>query len=758
MKRLQLDREVPCFATLSLVGAALALGACSGDPPPPNTAPQAQAATAAASQGDEDGTSEPIDKLPFLGGPNTAQVLAELLAKPTALGETTALHMRLPPPQDPKLVDSLVRVVGQPDNLHVLFRSDALAQLGVIPKSPGKEYFTAFGTLSPDELETLRRNQEEIESGVFGEATNESVVFSGRSAIARTINPSIDPARFQIGLPPTPVNLCSSTPASTTQAWGQALFITDPAVVKDLARTWDPCTGAGTQGGVWTFAHLVREMANGSGSTPEDFVTAWLSQWLNSYVVNGDIVPARPEMFTQVIQPWAAASSATATLTPDPFTGQNTLTLSGPLDLNLAPFSLLAIVNRIDLGKTVAGGGGYNPMPGNSTASMPTTPGELRFIFGVVQPNPWGAGTEATCGRKPFTTIFEYGVPGTTCPEVVSWAQKWTTLQASPGFTPAYLGLLHTMTESVVKHGAAPTKGNQNALNQIRTNETALASLACGGPSTGPWELREFTLTNESPSLNTDLPASGLLRRHTVARTPDDATFSAGGADATINAFMATQVVPPSATTLDCSTIASYTVPYAYPVASSPFRGGNSFMLPFFWRATINPPTSHNMCARHQFSLNTCDGCHRGETATNGLGGNTSFTHVDPLSPPPVPLSKFLTGGGPTTTFSVSDPQYGSSTVWKYADLKRRLQRLFELSHCTSCIMAGIPNARLLDQLRALGPVPADIAPGDPRPFEVGPITNLAVVKTLLDLRSSVAVQPISEQVDFIRAADAFSH
>ena len=67
----------------------------------------------------------------------------------------------------------------------------------------------------------------------------------------------------------------------------------------------------------------------------------------------------------------------------------------------------------------------------------PVTAGELRFIFGVVQPNPWGGGSEATCGRKQFTTIFEYGVPGTGCTTVVDWAKQWTALQALPGFTAA---------------------------------------------------------------------------------------------------------------------------------------------------------------------------------------------------------------------------------------------------------------------------------------------------------------------------------
>jgi hypothetical protein len=456
-------------------------------------------------------------------------------------------------------------------------------------------------------------------------------------------------------------------------------------------------------------------------------------------------------MFTQVIQPWAAASGVSASLTTDPFTGQSVLNLSGPLDLDLAPLSLRAISNRIDLGKTAAGGGGYS-----GGGSMPTTPGELRFIFGVVQPNPWGAGSEATCGRKPFTVIVEYGVPGSGCPQVVSWAQQWSALQAFPGFTPAYLSQLNAMTESVVHHGAGGTsKGNLSALNQIRTNEAALAWGGCG-PVAGPWEMREFTLTNES--LPGDPPATGFLRKHTVAQTPDDATYSAGGPDPTINAFIATQVVPPAATPTSCATVANYNVPREYPAAGSPFRGGNSLMMPPYWRATLNPSTPHNICARHEFSLETCNGCHRGETATNGVGGNTSFTHIDPLSPAPVPLSKFLTGGGPGLTFNVSDPQYGSSTIWKYADLQRRLQRLFDLSHCTSCISVLMASSVLVDRLQAIGPVPVDIDPAEPHSFQVGPITSLDAVSKVLQLRAQLGGAAESTPADFARAAAATTH
>jgi hypothetical protein len=314
---------VSSFAGLAglagLAGALLVLDACSGEPSDSETRSPATVAT--------DTTSTPISQLPFIDSASVVQVQGELLATTTALGETTALHVRLPPPRNPQLQDSLVRIVGDPNSPQVLFRSDALAQLGATRTNPGTQFFTAFATLSSDELLRVQRDQDQIASGAFGQTTSETVLFSGRRASARTINPKIDPALFKPGIL-VPVNNCSNLPLSTQAAWDKSLFIRDPAVVLDPARTWDPCTGAGTQGGVWTFAHLVREMAIGSGSTPEDFVKNWLSLWLNNYTVNTDVVPARTQMFDQVIQPWATASGVTATCSTVPLRPRATRTRS----------------------------------------------------------------------------------------------------------------------------------------------------------------------------------------------------------------------------------------------------------------------------------------------------------------------------------------------------------------------------------------------------------------------------------------------
>ena len=730
--RSQLQTAGLCAVTLT--GATLALHGCAD----PGTEAQVQLADTG------DGTSTPISQLPFVDAASNTRLLGELLGRPTALRETTALQVRLPPPHNRNLASSLVRVIGETDRPQALFRSDALVKLGLLGRSPGPDFFTAFVTLSREELARVEKDGAQIASGVFGDTTRETVLFSGRSPVARTSFPQVSASQFDPGVL-VPVNNCQHLPTSTQKAWDQSLFITAPEVVLNHERTWDPCTGAGTPGGVWTFAHLVREMANGSGKTPEDFVKDWLSSWLNNYTVNGDTVVARTQMFDQVILPWATASGVTATLVSNPFTGKRSVNLSGPLNLDIAPYRLIAIVNRIDLGTTSTGGGGtYGTITG-----APETAGELRFIFGVVQPNPWGGGgTEATCGRMHFTTIFEYGVPITGCFNVVGWAKQWTALQAMPGFTDAYRAQLEAMTESVVLHGAAPTKGNQNAINQIRTNEIALAA---------PWELREFRLTDEMPAAGTDVPSNGELRTHTVAQTPNDGAFDSTGPDPTINMFVQGPVTAglelPVSLPNHCDS--SYTVPYFFN--SVPFRGGNALVIPTeSWKASFIPPTPNEVCARHVFSLNTCHGCHRADSGTNGLGMSTSFVHADPTTSIPVTLSKFLTGGGPAMMFNVNDTQFGTP-AWPFADLDGRLVRLFEIASCTSC-MTIIDTPRLIDVMSTIGPIPADIDPKSRPDLTIGPITDLATVRQVLDIRASVAGGARNEPVDVLRSVENISH
>jgi hypothetical protein len=414
--------------------------------------------------------------------------------------------------------------------------------------------------------------------------------------------------------------------------------------------------------------------------------------------------------------------------------GGGVLTLSGPLDLDAAPFRLSAIVNRIDLGASVDGPSGY----GGGSTSQPVDAGELRFVFGVQNLD--------TCNVLRFSVIFEYGVPITGCTDVRSFAREWTKLNNpafAPRFSPAWLAHLESVTESVVKNGAAPAKGNQNALNQIRTNEFALGA---------PWELREFTLSIENAFLGTDIPAFGKLRTHTVAMTPDDGAFSPTPHPVT-NAFVLGNVlggVPAVVPVLPDDCAASYSVPGHF--AGLPFRAGNSLTAPpTHWEAAVNPGNNREACARHQFSLNTCNGCHFGDTAT-------PFLHVDPTVMP-AGLSNFLTGGG--GIWSVADPQFGAP-AWTFADLERRFQRLYELA-CTSCGSRIGISPDLIDLIRELNrAIPIDpVGPVTQFPFEIGPIESLEVTARLFEARGQFMLEGQIEDVELdgsIHSAQTFSH
>src|SRR5690606_1273759 len=163
----------------------------------------------------------------------------------------------------------------------------------------------------------------------------EGLVFQDRHPIAKALTgvPSVAGmvAGDRVAAPIAPI-----TPASTEANWLESLMITDKSVVQDPKRTYDPCTGTGNADGVWTFKHLMTEMANEprSGLTPEDFTLEFLLTWLFPRDINSDLVTERPAMWDTVVEPWLLASGGRT------------------LDLDKAPFRLLAIVNRLDLRKT----------------------------------------------------------------------------------------------------------------------------------------------------------------------------------------------------------------------------------------------------------------------------------------------------------------------------------------------------------------------------------------------------------------------
>jgi len=335
---------------------------------------------------------------------------------------------------------------------------------------------------------------------------------------------------------------------------GHELMITNVGVVEDPARTYDVCSGAGTQMGPWTFGRLMKEMANEpvTGMRPGDFVEHWLQEWTQDQTINTWNVTARPSA-QAFIDAWPRL--------PD-----------GQLDLAQAPFRLLAIVNRIDLrGNSAYGGSGA---------------GEARFVFGFLDCD----NALNSFGLPESTVILEYGIDKNGCVGVRGWAQQWQALGAMAVGSAAYNAALQAITDQFTLANARPGQlPNRSAINQVRTNEIIFFF-----SGEAHWELRESRL----PALCSR--CSGFLEHGTIAQTPNfTQQFSV-----TLRNFINAK----EADILD----GSHFVPLSY--GGGPFRGGA--VQPgagFAWNSAgiLNPE------ARHAFSLATCSACHTVETGTN---------------------------------------------------------------------------------------------------------------------------------------------
>jgi hypothetical protein len=192
---------------------------------------------------------------------------------------------------------------------------------------------------------------------------------------------------------------------------------------------------------------------------PSKFVENWLNQWLEDQTVGHGVAIARSAMNDLIINPWREASGG------------------GRLDLNKAPFRLLAIVNRMDL----------RSVDDKHVSSA----GEGRLVFGTLdaEGKPLGRG---------FYIIFEYNLAASNLHELNQWAGKWKRLQEQPIESRRYSDELSKITRAFTDRKIGPDN-NSIHLNQVRTNEVALGR---------PWELREFKISQGQPKL-TQVPVAG---------------------------------------------------------------------------------------------------------------------------------------------------------------------------------------------------------------------------------------------------------
>ena len=351
----------------------------------------------------------------------------------------------------------------------------------------------------------------------------------------------------------------------------QSLLITDGSVVRDPARTYDGCSANGSMG-KWTFGALMTQMANQSatGTDPSIFVSNWLQTWMNDEPVNGFTAEQRTEINSEVIQPWINRSGGPGS----------------PLNLSLAPFRLLAIVNRIDLrGNSVYGGGDA---------------GEARFVFGVMQ--------SFNCTPLLFNVILEYGIPKAGCQAVRSWAQQWENLSSVPLGTPAYNTALEAITDQFTSAGANSRKPGGSALNQLRTDEIALST---------SWELREFHLV---PAAGRQVQLLQAVVKQTPEAVPLNSSISLGD----------------YVNSLPLAELQNNTFVAPLQWQNRPFLAASSINHQDIWDAPNISAATADPDPRHLFAINTCNGCHGRETATiNFVQISNNF---------PAGLSAFLTG------------------------------------------------------------------------------------------------------------------
>lgn len=469
-----------------------------------------------------------------------------------------------------------------------------------------------------------------------------SVTFDKRALVSEDRFEFLDPDAVQLARAKSlpiriPISTISMPPIAVDPT--RELMITDLSVVNDPTRTFDICGNVGNPNGAWTFKTLMTEMANQpvTGIDPAIFVESWLQTWNLNNTINTFPVPARTNIGPLVLNSWPR--------------------IGGKLDLNRSPFRLLAIVNRVDLRA--------NPVYGGSGGNA----GEGRLVFGVVNRNSNGG-----CSAMRFTVIFEYGVPIRGCTATKTYAQQWVNLGnialGSAAFNPA----LQAITDQFTKANAAPTKPHGSAINQVRTDENALAN---------PWELREFHL----------VAASGPLTLVSTKQTPHHTRNN--------SAQLANYINSNSAAILN----STYVVPQTWVPGGSPFLTGSNFNLSIADPAVWKAPAVGNQ-ERHLFSLGTCNGCHGGEARANGnpvsFANETSFTHITERMPTAQSvLSKFLLGSGSLavpTTFPKNDPINGIPQR-NFGDLFRRQQDMANLIN-NSCQATALLQAVQFQPLR----------------------------------------------------------
>jgi len=357
------------------------------------------------------------------------------------------------------------------------------------------------------------------------------------------------------------------------------LFVTDVSVVNDAKFVnYRPGKWNTDKEGGFSFGRLIDNLSTvekPSNAQRTRFVMNWLKTWETPQPVAGQIIPARPKIRDVILTPWKLGSigkngNTPSTCTADPATDA-TCMLS--FDVSVLPFRLLGVAYRPDLRLT--------PDPGSASTG---SAGQGRFLFGAL-----GA------DRRPlqFTIIFEYIIPVSGKSDIKSVAEKYHKL-GTQAWGKDFNEKLHERTLDFTQWNRASSRPNGSALSQLRTNEVALAE--AGSDPTSPfglmWELREFVIGSSGELVPEPVKKEPAIHWNGTVELGAWAVFNQA-------AILA----------------GTYDVPLE--LNGLPFSAASSFTpVRFGWTVPgVDEPV------RRALALNTCNGCHRSETAT-------SFLHV----------------------------------------------------------------------------------------------------------------------------------
>jgi hypothetical protein len=435
-----------------------------------------------------------------------------------------------------------------------------------------------------------------------------------------------------------------------------SLFITDLAVVEDPARTNNLYANTGNDLGVWTFGSLMSNINNNNltGHQTKDF----LREWVKTFTIDQTIIstnnPAnsfgltkREDVFFHLIGPWIKKAH------PNPGALPTLADVNGNVaidwinnwesywnvcsNLNIkknAPFKLMAIVNRID-------------ERGNPTFNYEIkNAGETRFIYTLIDPvtgkppfhNKITSGYGATANGVDWigmNVILEYSNPMTNYCDLKLFAKQWYDLSSFNLGSTDYNDHLQAITDQIIRPNLGGSdRVNGSLISQIRTNEkifdridpTATIGVTSWEPA--DWELRQFELqdngflgnayvTNtiiDDKDLNTGNSNNGNTNLNINTTSSNVGTWVYGTAGNSINRFrvrngnfnLPEELISGSARMYREMTHFYDLSMDAYPYTLTSTNNPNA-----------NMPNSLAKDIRHQLSLNTCQGCHNGETKTN---------------------------------------------------------------------------------------------------------------------------------------------